>query len=306
MISNFYDPRIGGVEKHIEEISKRLTNKNFKIIILTEKHSPELKSEEKKGGIRIFRIKYPKIKFFGLSIIWINLLKNLGEIRKSNIVHIHDVFVWYFPFRFLFPNKKIFITHHGGQAKYPIPKKEIFFKRLASRLSSGTICVGGFIPIHFGLKCNSVIYGATKLKKTSKKEKRIVWVGRLEEETGIKKALKEMKKMKNYRIDFCGDGPLRNECEKAGTVHGFTDPLPFLKKAKICYPVGYLSCLEAMANKCEVRVVWENKLKKDYWQMTPFYKYIKNKDVEGAYEWVKTQTWDNVVEEYLKLWGVEQ
>ena len=51
-----------------------------------------------------------------------------------------------------------------------------------------------------------------------------------------------------------------------------------------------------------IKVVWNNKLKKDYWQLTPFYKYIKSEDTKGAFEWVKKQTWRKLTEEYIKLW----
>lgn len=259
MLSRFYYPHVGGVEKHIHEISKRLIKKGHKI--------------------HIIKTSYPKIKFIGLLVVWFQLFKQIGLIRKSDIVHIHDVFIWYLPFRFLFPRKKVFITHHGGQAVYPILKKEIIMKRLASKLSNGTICIGRFIPKHFKVSCDAISYGAVQIPNAGKKENRIVWLGRLEEETGVLKVLEEMKKYNNYKIDFCGDGPLKKECKKAGTVHGFVDPGPFLKKAKICYPVGYLSALEAMANKCKIKVVWNNKLKKDYWQMTPFYRFIKDEDI---------------------------
>ncbi len=119
MLSRFYFPHVGGVEKHIHEISKRLTKKGHKI--------------------EVIRVNYPKIKFIGLFVIWFQFIKQIRLIRKSDIVHIHDVFIWYLPFRLLFPRKKVFITHHGGQAVFPIPIKEIFIKRLASKLSNGTI-----------------------------------------------------------------------------------------------------------------------------------------------------------------------
>jgi len=115
--------------------------------------------------------------------------------------------------------------------------------------------------------------------------------------------LKKLKGSKfNPKLIFIGDGELREECEKFGRVTGFVDPEAYLKKALLCYAPGYLSALEALVHKSIVEVDWINPLQKDVWQMTPFYKYIKNKDIEGAYEWVKDQTWEKLTNDYLRLW----
>ena len=304
MISSFYYPHVGGVEKHVKGICEIFSTKKIKIKLLTSKYDSNLKSKEKVDNVDVFRISYPKIKFIGLLSIWLQLLKNIQLIKESDIVHIHDVFIWFLPFRFIFPRKKVFITHHGGQARYPMSKKEIVLKRIASKLSSGTICIGKFIPKYFGVSSDIISYGAVDIPKLARKEKKVVWIGRLEKETGILKALEEMKKYKKlgYKINFCGDGPLRKECERVGKVHGYVDPTKLLSKAKVCFPVGYLSALEAFSNKCIVKVVWTNKLKKDYWQLTPFWKYIQNKDVGKAYDWAKKQTWEKSAESYIKLW----
>ncbi len=302
--TNFYYPHIGGVEKHVEKVGGQLIKKGYKLQIVTSKHESKLKSKEFYKGVKIHRINYPKVKYIGLLSVWLWLLKNISLIKESDIVHIHDVFIWYLPFRFLFPRKKVFITHHGGQAIYPVSKKEIFMKQLATKLSSGTICIGKFISKYYNLSSDVISYGAVNIPKTRKKEKKVVWVGRLEKETGILKALKEMKKYKRkgYKIDFCGDGPLKKECEKVGSVHGYVNPMPFLAKAKVCFPVGYLSALEGMASKCKIKVVWNNKLKEDYWKLTPFWKYIKNEDINKAYEWVEKQSWGKLTEKYVNLW----
>ena len=102
-ISHYKWPHIGGVEKHIKEISE---------ILVKNGHNVKVVSEED--------IKQPRIKFFGLIYIWYWFFKNISLIYKSDIVHVHDVFIWYLPFRFLFPFTKVFITFHGWEGKYPI------------------------------------------------------------------------------------------------------------------------------------------------------------------------------------------
>ncbi|OGM21558.1 hypothetical protein A2771_01105 [Candidatus Woesebacteria bacterium RIFCSPHIGHO2_01_FULL_38_26b] len=120
----------------------------------------------------------------------------------------------------------------------------------------------------------------------------------------------------NIKIEFCGDGELANECKKYGKVHGFVDPSPFYQKAKYCFASGYLTILEALANKCLVFTAYDNPLQKDYYQLVPFKKYINissnpvklsqtliglsknekraNTLIKNGYNWVKTQTWEKL------------
>lgn len=122
-------------------------------------------------------------------------------------------------------------------------------------------------------------------------QSKIVFVGRLEEDTGILEFLRWYRSL-DYGciVDFVGDGSLRKECEKFGKVYGFTDPKPFLKRAKICVPGGYLSYIEAKQAGCEIMTFANNSLKRDYW------KEIKKEK--------KFPTWDEIVDEYIELWDI--
>ena len=93
----FY-PDVGGVEKHVLEIGKRLVKDGHNVIVVTESQGKEKEIK----GIRIFRIKTPE-NWFKKFYIWKWLWKNRSLIEKSDVVHAHDVYYWYFPFRFLFP-----------------------------------------------------------------------------------------------------------------------------------------------------------------------------------------------------------
>lgn len=119
---------------------------------------------------------------------------------------------------------------------------------------------------------------------------RIVFVGRLEADTGLSEFLKWL--MSNHYpliVDFVGDGSLREECKKYGMVHGFTDPKPFLKRAKNCVPGGYLSYIEAKQMGCKIMTFHNNPLKKDYWV-----------EIEKVN---KFPTWDQVADEYISLYN---
>lgn len=117
----------------------------------------------------------------------------------------------------------------------------------------------------------------------------IVFVGRLEKDTGVLQFLEDLKKLKDYKIDFVGDGSLRKECEKYGKVRGFTDPKSFLKKAEICVPAGYLSYIEAKKFGCKIWTYADNPLKEDYW-----------KDIKKI---KKFPSWEEIANEYISLYN---
>jgi len=328
--SRLFYPHVGGIERHVEEISIRLREKGHNITILTTKHDKYLKNKEYYRGIKIVRFQQPKIKFTGLLITWIWLINNISLIMRSDIIHIHDVFIWYWPFKIIFPNKNVYTTFHGQWGQYPLPIMDTIQKRIGSWLSKGNISIGKYIPLNYKYDANIINYGATNIAKgnSEKVNKRIIYIGRLDTELTLNHFFTVLKELDGYKVEFCGDGEMREECEKYGKVHGFVNPNPFYAKAKCCFASGYLTIMEAMAYKCLVIVVYDNPLKKDYYEMTPFAKYIvigKNsedllkkfkfyernpkeaqKKINKGYNWVKHQTWDKMVDDYLKLWGINE
>jgi len=328
-ITRLYLPHVGGVEKHVYEIGKRLKVKGKSVTIITEKYDKNLKDEEIEDGIKILRIDYPKIKYLGIFYIWFWLIRNIDLIKESDVVHVHDVFIWYWPFKLLLPRKKVYLTFHGRWGVYPIPLTDVLQKRIGAEYSNGLICIGDYIPKSYGIKSDVITYGATYIPKNipKKDKKSIIYVGRLDKDIALKKYFSVMKKLKGYKIEFCGQGELASEANLYGEVKGFVDPLPYLQKTRYCFASGYLTILEALANKCLVFVSYDNILQKDYYELTPFSKYIVSstssgelykkfkyyerkpksaeKVIEQGYNWVKTQTWENMLSNYFKLWDIK-
>lgn len=288
-LTNYKWPHVGGVEKHIFEVSKKLKVKGGSVRTIS--------SED---------IRQPKIKLIGLLYIWYWLFKKRKFIENADVVHCHDVFIWYLPFRFIYPRKKVITTIHGWEEVYPMQSKFTLLKKLAVKLSSKSVGIGKFLKKYINVKFDLISYGATTIRimVVKKDRNRIVYVGRLEENTGLLQFLDWLrfssagKNNPKYTVDFCGDGRLRSECEKYGKVHGFCDPNPFYKKAKICVPGGYLAALEALSYGCELKLFWNNQVKEDYWKMSPFFKLKGNK----LKEWARAQTWEKLANEYLDLY----
>src|SRR3989344_4683639 len=142
-LTRLYWPHVGGVEKHIAEVIKRLRDKGLpagkagiKVDIITTKYDSSLKDKETVSGTEVYRFNQPEIKFVGLIYTWYWLYQKRALIKESDIVHIHDVFIWYWPFKILFPNKKVHVTFHGRWGRYPIPLNDILQKKIGTKLSN--------------------------------------------------------------------------------------------------------------------------------------------------------------------------
>lgn len=330
VFTRLYWPHVGGAEKHVRGRNERLLKKGFSITTVTQKYDRSLKDKEKINEEKIVRITYPKVKLLGLLIIWYRIYKNRRLIQKADLVHIHDVFIWYLPFRLLYPKKPVYTSFHGWEGVYPVPWKNIFLRKLAAKLSTGYICGGKYIEKYYGIKVDRLFLTPFELPKNAqdkKKERSILYVGRLQEDTGLRIMFESLKLLRGYDIEFCGDGPLKNECKKYGKVHGFVDPKPYYEKAFISIGAGYNSIMEAMAYKCLVITSYNNPLKRDYLKMTPFARWIivektpkklaerieyytmypekAKKMVDSGYNWVKSQTWEKLANQYLELWGMK-
>lgn len=158
--SRFY-PDIGGVQTHALEVGKELVNRHRKVIVIAEKHGG-LKDKESYKGIEIYRIKINTSEKLKKFVIWKWLFNNRNLIEKADIIHCHDVFYWFLPFRFLYPKKPVFTTFHGYETKFPPSKKAIFIRKISEKLSFGSICVGDYIKKWYGTKPGFITYGGVR------------------------------------------------------------------------------------------------------------------------------------------------
>lgn len=330
--SRLFYPHTGGVEKHVFEVGKRLTRRGYKITVVTEE-LPEKDSSRIPENIKVLRIPVEKSEWLKKWQIWWWLWKHKKLIQKADVIHCHDVFFWYLPFRFLYLRKPVYTTFHGHETIFPPSKRAITIRRISEKLSFGNICVGDYIRKWYGTKPNYTTYGGVNKMQSSQSEinpkLKILFTGRLEEDTGIFIYLKTLELLKDRGVNFvfeaCGDGKLRREVERWGTVHGFVENLTFyLARSDLVFASSYLSILEAMASKRLVLSVFDNPLKRDYLTMAPFAPFLiigndprrlaqkikyyvdrphKKEDlVNSTYEWVSQQTWEEVVNLYESLY----
>jgi glycosyltransferase involved in cell wall biosynthesis len=332
--SRLFYPHIGGVEKHVLEISRILIKKGHKITIITEQHSPELELEESIEEIKIYRIPNLKDNKNKKILIWKWLWRNRELIENADVIHCHDVFFWYLPFKLLFPFKKVFVTFHGYES-YPLKSKNILIHKISEKLSNGNICIGDFIKKWYGTKPTYVEYGAVDVSSLNfenfnkVKNESALFVGRLDEQTGILTYARAIelirKKIPNFNFVVIGEGNLKKEISrKIKIMSPLGNASDYFKDYNFAFVSRYLSIFEAMAAKKLVFAVYDNPLKEDYLRMAPFAKHIvifnssselvskisfyienvkdKERMVEKAYSWVKKHTWKEMVDTYLRLW----
>jgi glycosyltransferase involved in cell wall biosynthesis len=327
-LTRLFYPHIGGVEKHVEKLSLELLKKGNEVTIITTNFNYKLRSDDTTRGIKLIRFNQPKIKYFGILYTWFWMIKNISLFENSDIVHIHDVFIWYWPIKLLLPFKKVSVTFHGQWGKYPIGFNDILQKKVAAYLSVKNICIGEYIPKNYGINADILTYGGVTVpNKISeiKNYKNILYVGRLDSETSVNNIFKVFKKLKSFNIQILGDGILKKEAKKYGKVLGFIDPAPYYKKAKFVFASGYLTILEALANKCLVFTCYDNPLQRDYYKLTPFRDLIiserdpeillvrfqyyldnqkeANKIIENGYKWSTKQSWEKLSGLYINLWS---
>lgn len=333
--SRFFSPHIGGVEKHILEISRLLIKQGHKVTIITEelprKKNPRIGYID---SIKIYRIPVGRNNWFKKFRIWKEIWEIRNLIKTSSVVHCHDVFFWYLPFRFLYFNKPVFTTFHGYES-YPLSPKSVFMHKISERLSRGNICIGHFIKKWYGTKADYIAYGGVNIVKSEqlkvKSSKSAIFIGRLDEQTGILTYVKAIKlirkKIPDFKFEIIGDGKFRKEIEKDFRVLGFQkNSEKYFSKYHFAFVSRYLSILEALAAKRLVFAVYDNPLKEDYLRMSPFAKFINTVSFENelaekvlhflknpreekaiineAFEWVIDRTWEEMTNTYLKLWRV--
>lgn len=332
----FY-PQIGGVEIHVIEIGKRLVERGHKVIVITENSvSSNSNLESSINGIEVIRINAGKDDWIKKFRIWRQLFSKSYLLAQADVIHCHDVFFWYLPFRLLYLRKKVFITFHGYETKFPPRISAIIIRKISEKLSSENICVGDFIQKWYKTKPTFVSYGGVNVEEVqvsslvAKRAKlKIVLIGRLERDIGVNTYLEALKILKSKKVKFnfqaIGEGALKKNVEKYGNVGGFINDISkLIKDSDIVFCSSYLTMLQALALKKIVIAVYGNKLKEDYLKLSPFAPFIyvckdadeisqvvksvqespwkSNAMILNGYQWATQQTWDKVVKMYLELW----
>ena len=349
-ISSAYYPSIGGVETHVQSVARELVRRGHKVLVVTENQQSKAGSDNKatnsKSNVKstlftrerldqidIYYFKFGHPSFIKKFRIWIYLFQNRHLFLDADVIHIHDVFIWYLPLRFYFWNKKVFTTFHGYETVFPPEEIAKFIRKISEKLSYGNIIIGEFIKKWYGTRPDIIMYGGVdkvtlRSYKTINKRRRvlkILFIGRLEKDIGILIYRDALRILRDKGVDFelviHGEGSLRAEIESYGKVEGFVKDLrSSIKKSDIVFSSSYLTMLQVMQLGRPIFAAYNNPLKHDYLRTSPFAEYItvsgsayelarqltrfqpNIKKLEKGQKWAQKQTWEKVTDMYLQLW----
>jgi hypothetical protein len=232
-------------------VSKKLEIRGHKIKILTEEEVGKDKWE-----------------------IWKNVWKYKELFDWADVVHIHDVYFWIWWYKLFNWSKRTFVTFHGWEGIYPVPWKNILVRKISELMANGNICVGEFIKKYYFTKPDFVIFGAAeKFKNVKILRKDAIFVGKEGKDLEFYKKL--AKKMK-VKLDIFIADPNASQ---------------YFYKYKYAFVNGYLTILEAMSQDTQVYAYYDNPLKYNYLNMTPFN--------SAGYQ---VPTWQDIADIYENLW----
>jgi len=336
-----YLPSVGGVERHVEFVAKALRElrTDIDLTIITEQHDASLALHEVAEGVHVYRVPVTSSANTKAEI-WGWLDEHFELLSSADVIHVHDVFFWLFP-SLLSLNSKVCMTFHGYEPPGPPNWKQRAWHQLAELYSEKNICVGGFHQKWYGVDPSITTFGAVtvneqrlrskKTKTPSTKKKKLLFVGRLESDTGIWSYLESLARLQKVnaqfqvQLDVIGDGPLRTQLESYVKHSGL--PVQFLGPKAVntqlyqqydCSLVsGYLTILESLAAGVPVISTYSTALKQDYLCDTPFAKWItvaapgveldeailrSHTLAPEATAWARQQTWQKLAAQYLHVW----
>ena len=281
-------PHLGGVEKHVAEVSKILSDRGNHVSVLTVAGQ---RGEEELKGVRVIRIGFRNHPFRrGAAVlrclgVWLYLLARFSVLQTSEIIHLHDfeTFLWVLPF-LAFTRNRTFITFHGFEQVRPSRTSRIV-RKVADSSVRGNLCIGGFIKKWYGTEPDYVLFGGVSLPNRNiavGSPHKAVFVGRLTEDTAVMQYLESCLILKEelmveMEVHICGDGPLRSSIsDYAGknglgvTLHGFVaNPDRIVDMCGHVFASGYLTILEGMVRRKPVYSIWTSQLKRDYLYSIP-------------------------------------
>ena len=269
MFTPSYHPRVGGVEKHVRRVSSLMAEDGHDVTIVTPSSDSGVDVD---GMLRVER--YPPGPLGSFS--WAKT--HLDMIKSADVLHFHDhaIFVSFSFLRFLLPRKTMTITFHGYEGIVPVPKRFILSRRLCDLLCRANISVGHYIGKWYGTNIDNVSYGGCDVMEViPDKCKNAAFIGRLDEDTGIRECLQAIGVLQaemEFPLDVYGDGPLAEELHLIAVEKGLDvefkgavpDAAKLLGEYRFSFTNGYLGMWESLALASSLLTVHSNELKKDY------------------------------------------
>ncbi len=237
-----YGPYIGGIETHVEELSKRFVRNGHEVTVITTDPSGRLPKSGVIDGVEVVR--FPVFAPGDAYYISPALRSYVKKAGGYDVVHAHGYHA--FPAYFAASakaSKFIFTPHYHGHGHTPLRnlllKPYAFLGRRIFERADRVVCVSGFEKdlvcrdFRCGDKVTVIPNGVNKaefkdLEPYPKGLKVILYVGRLEEYKGVQYAIRALPFLPWHRLHVIGKGPYRDALVKEAEAAGVKDRVAFV------------------------------------------------------------------------------
>lgn len=166
-----YHPHLGGVENHVARVCQELNRRGYKCQVITLQLDPSSLHQEKASNSIVYRLPIgvdlgPDINWWKRTSyklrLWWELARHLNLFQQADVIQIHDVWWWVWPFRWFLPKSKLFMTFHGYEGSQNPDAKQQRAHQKAANMTQGNLCIGGFHEKWYGVKPTEVSFGAVE------------------------------------------------------------------------------------------------------------------------------------------------
>jgi glycosyltransferase involved in cell wall biosynthesis len=224
--SKGHDPKAGGgIEVHVEKLSKHLANLGHEVFILTRQFPGQLK-EESHDRIHVHRtgfIRNTYLRTFSLNLSSLFTGRRLVKEKGIDLIHCHGVLAGFFGSKISkATGVPMVFTPHGTLVEWGFPIRHILklFRRVPLRYARRSLFVSPMSKKELRPKNQSVLLtngidfeDYTKVKRTWRGV-RFLFLGRLEEFKGISFILDAFKRISNAfpesELYIAGEGEMRS------------------------------------------------------------------------------------------------
>lgn len=237
IFSGYFYPHLGGIERYVDSMMKQFVKMGYKVILVTSNHD-NLKEEELKDGVKIYRLpvfktfknRYPiprynkkqreilgKLDDANISSIIVNTRFHLTSHIGANYGKKHDIPVYLIEHGSNYvtlDNKFIdfFANRYEDFLTWKIKKKIRGFYGVSKACSNW---LTRFKIKASGVWYNSIDFEQPTPKKINNKKVNFMYAGRLLKQKGVSNILSAFtdleKKHDNIRLLIAGDGPEYDE-----------------------------------------------------------------------------------------------
>lgn len=231
--SDLYPGVVGGIGIHVDNMSRMQAEAGHDVTIITSDHSRSLPTEEYRNGVEIIRS--PEwFNLFGNSFspgMWRGVARRFSD---YDVVHAHSHLYLSTNIAALisnFKNTPLVITNHGFESQ-TAPKfiQDAYLPTVGKATLDSADCILCYTETdaqkvkNLGVKSKTEIIpngvDVEKFKPTQiPASKTVLYVGRLTEDKGVKRAVTAFEKiapdLPEYSLDIIGSGPLEDDLRES-------------------------------------------------------------------------------------------